>query len=254
MKTSKALYGFVSILFVVSILISSVAAQDETKLVAVDGDSADVFGISNDLSFYYAVVGAGEDDNENGVNAGAAYIYEKDGTGWAFLQKVVASDGAADDYFGYSVATGGDYIIIGAPWDDDHGEKSGSAYIFKRDGDNWVEHTKLTADDAGEDNRFGISVAITRDGSHAVVGAFFDDDFGTRTGSAYAFARLADGSWTQQPKILPDDAAEADWFGVSIAIDDDYLAVGSRYDDNENGTDAGGVYIFQNIDAVWTQQ
>ena len=254
MKTSFGYFRLFSKLFLIVLLVKPSFAQIETKLTAFDGDSTDLFGRSNDLCFNYSAVGANEDDNENGINAGAAYIYKRDNTGWVFQQKVVASDGAEEDNFGYSVGVSDKYIIIGSPWDDDAGEKSGSAYIFKRDGDTWVETAKLTADDAGEDNRFGITVAIRDNGNTAVVGAFFDDDFGTRTGSAYVYERMDDESWTQVTKLLPDDAAEGDWFGVSIDIDSYTIAIGSRFDDNENGVDAGAVYLFQEVDLEWVQQ
>jgi parallel beta-helix repeat protein len=254
MTTTRANLTLLNLFFLFFILASALSAQVETKLVPADGDSTDLFGRSNDVSFYYAIAGAPQDDNDNGQDAGAAYIYRNNDTGWDFLQKITATDGAAEDNFGYSVAVSQNYIVVGAPWDGDAGEKSGAAYIYKRVGEEWVEDVKLTAEDAGEDNRFGISVAITEDGWHAAVGAFFDDDFGARTGSVYIFTRTGDNTWVQKQKLLPDDAAEGDWFGVSIDIDQHYLAVGSRYDDNENGADAGGVYIFKRIENVWTQQ
>ena len=68
-------------------------------------------------------------------------------------KKLLAGDGAADDYFGYSVSISGDTAIVGAYWDDDNGDSSGSAYIFSRDqggADNWGQVKKLTASDGAE--------------------------------------------------------------------------------------------------------
>ena len=224
----------------------------ETKLLADDGEAADNFGFGVAIGGDYAAVGAPYDDNEKGVDAGAVYIFKRSSSDtWSQQQKLLAADGAAEDYFGYSVAISGDYLIVGTPWDDDDGEKSGSAYIFKLSGSTWTQQDKVTASDAGVDNRFGINVAI--DGDYAIVGAFFDDDFGTRTGSAYIYERSGT-DWIEREILHASDAAANDWFGVSVSIYGDYAAVGSRYDDNENGTDAGGVYVFKRSGVDWLEQ
>ena len=79
------------------------------------------------------VVGAPYDDDK-GESSGSAYVYERQGNGsWAQASKLVANDGATEDYFGRSVAISGDRIVVGAPYDDDKGESSGSAYTFELD-------------------------------------------------------------------------------------------------------------------------
>ncbi len=221
------------------------------KLTASDGDSGDYFGRSVALGDGYAVVGASDDDNGRGKDAGAVYIFTKSGENWIEPIKILNQDGAEGDYFGYALAADGDYVVVGAPWDDDKGEQSGSAYILKRDGTTWSQQAKLIPSDGGADNRFGIAVDIS--GDYVLIGAFFDNDFGTRSGSAYIFKR--NGTiWSEQAILQANDGAEGDWFGVSLAIDDDYAAVGSRYNDNEKGTDAGAVYIFKRDGSIWTQK
>jgi len=227
-------------------------SENETKLTADDGEANDFFGRDVAIDGVYAVVGAPYDDNEKGADAGAAYIYKLEEGAWVQIAKLIPNDGADEDLFGYSVDIQGDYVAVGACWDDDAGEKSGSAYIFKNDGtDNWDQQAKVVADDAGEDNRFGIDLAIDR--GYLIVGAFFDDDFGTRSGSAYIFKQNGP-DWTQQTKLTASDAAEGDWFGVSVDMDGDYAVVGARYDDNENGEDTGAVYVFKREDTAWNEQ
>ena len=70
-------------------------------------------------------------------------------------QKLLASDGAADDQFSVSVAVDGDTAVVGAYWDDDDGSGSGSAYVFTRSGATWTQQAKLTALDGAADSRFG---------------------------------------------------------------------------------------------------
>ena len=104
--------------------------SQQQKLTASDGAAGDDFGRSVSISGDYAIIGAYGDDDK-GTNSGSAYIFKWNGTGWVQQQKLTASDGAANDWFGHSVSISGDYAIIGADDDDDKGSSSGSAYIFK---------------------------------------------------------------------------------------------------------------------------
>ena len=126
--------------------------------------------------------------------AGAA----RAGTGWLERQKLLVSDCV---YFGVSVSISADFAIVGAPYDDD---LSGSAYIFKWNGTNWVEQQKLIASEGAANSYFGCSVSIS--GDYAIVGADGND---AGTGSAYIFKR--DGtSWVEQQKLTASDAAAED--------------------------------------------
>ena len=116
------------------------------------------------------VVGAYQDDDK-GVDSGSAYVYTRDTAGdlasnWTQVAKLTADDGAADDYFGYSVSIDGDTMVIGAISDDDKGSNSGSAYVFTRTtaGDlasGWTQVAKLTAGDGAADDWFGTACRST---------------------------------------------------------------------------------------------
>ncbi|MCP4373695.1 MAG: hypothetical protein GY797_37180, partial [Deltaproteobacteria bacterium] len=91
------------------------------KLTASDGAAYDRFGYSVAVSENTVVVGA-QGDADNGIETGAAYVFVKPGSGWADMPqtaKLTASDGAAGDHFGYSVAVSGDTVVAGAVGDDD---------------------------------------------------------------------------------------------------------------------------------------
>jgi hypothetical protein len=79
----------------------------------------------------------------------------------------------------------GDRVIVGAHFNDDIGDDSGSAYIFERCRSSWVETAKLTAPDGAAGDRFGFSVSIS-DG-RAIVGSPKDDDSFNESGSAYIY-------------------------------------------------------------------
>ncbi len=83
------------------------------------------------------------------------------------------------------MAISGDVAVIGASGDDDHGDFSGSAYVFRFDGMEWIEETKLLASDGTPSDHFGLSVSVS--GAIAIAGAFLDDDLGADSGSAYVF-------------------------------------------------------------------
>lgn len=162
--------------------------------------------------------------------------------------KLTASDGEIGDNFGCSVSIDGDYIIVGARYDDDKGEYSGSAYIFKKTASTWVQQDKLLPLDLNADSNFGFSVDI--DGEYAVVGA--TEHHSSRTGAAYIYKNTGEG-WVQQTKLSPSDGTSADSFGYSVAIDDDTVLVGSIYDD-DNGENSGSAYVFKRNSNTWTQQ
>lgn len=165
---------------------------------------------------------------------------------WVDEQKVTASDGAESDLFGRSISINGNYAIIGANYDDDNGDDSGSVYIFHQSGTTWTEQAKLTASDGASGDQFGISVSI--DGDYAVVGAWNNSS----SGSAYIFHRSGT-TWTEQAKLTASDAYTNDQFGVAVSISGDYAVVGSWLDD-DNGTNSGSTYIFLRSGTTWTEQ
>ncbi len=101
----------------------------QAKLVGSDGAADDYFGNCVSISGSNAIAGAHGDDDQ-GSGSGSAYIFVRSGTDWTEQAKLTASDGAAGDRFGSSVSICGDRAIMGASWDDDQGDLSGSAYIF----------------------------------------------------------------------------------------------------------------------------
>ena len=150
--------------------------------------------------------------------------------------KLFASDGAAGDQFGSSVAIDNDVLVVGAPDADDGGIDSGAAYLFQAS--TGIELLKFTPTDGAAGDAFGFSVAIA--GGIVAVGAPGKDDNGADSGAAYLFDA---STGAQLAKLLPGDGAAGDEFGNSIAIDDGIVAVGAWRTD-EHGDDSGAVYLF----------
>ena len=182
------------------------------------------------LSGDTALIGAFQDDNAGGVDAGSAYVFVRSGASWTQQAKLAASDGAAFDQFGRSVALSGETALIGASADDTAaGAEAGSAYVFVRSGTNWTQQAKLNASDGAAFDEFAFSVAIS--GETALIGAAHGDTpAGLDAGSAYVFVRSGT-IWSQQAKLTASDGAAFAEFGISVAVSGDTALVGAQYSD-----------------------
>ena len=219
----------------------------QAKLTASDGGAGDWFGFSSALSGDTAVIGAPFDDDK-GADSGSVYVFTRSGTTWTQQVKLTASDGAAGDTFGFSLASSGDIALMGAPSDDDKGTNSGSVYVFAPSGPAWTQQPKLTASDGAALDAFGCSVRLS--GDTAIIGAWSDDDMGTDSGSAYVFTR-AGSTWTRQAKLTASDGAASDNFGRAVAVSGDTAVIGASMDD-DNVVDSGSAYVFTRAGATWT--
>ena len=221
----------------------------QARLTASVPSAGDQFGCSVSISGDNAIVGA-DRNNSNGLWSGAAYIFERSGAVWAQQEMLIPSDGRIGDRFGCAVSIDGDYAIAGSYWDDDNGNNSGSAYIFRKGTAGWVQEARLTASDGAKDDWFGYAVSIS--GKYAVVGAVLDDDSGPDRGSAYVFKRSG-SNWVQQAKLLAADGNDDDEFGGSVCIEGNSVIVGASGSD-ALGENAGAAYIFVRTGNNWTQQ
>ncbi len=283
----------------------------QAYLKASNTGAGDEFGFSVAISGDTIVVGAyGEDSNATGVNgnqgnnnansSGAAYVFVRDGTNWVQQAYLKASNtggpspGESEgDWFGFSVAVSGDTIVVGA-----HGEDSsatgvngvqnnnsaigsGAAYVFVRDGTNWVQQAYLKASNTGGQapgesygDAFGESVAVS--GDTIVIGAGGEDSNATGvngnqgnntaagSGAAYVFVRNGT-NWTQQAYLKASNTGTGDEFGWAVTISGDTVVVGANGEDSNatgvngnqgnNGTpNSGAAYVFVRDGTNWSQQ
>jgi hypothetical protein len=234
------------------------SSEQQAKIVADDGDNEDYFGASVALSSdgTTALIGAFADEDPNGEDAGSAYVFENSGGSWSQQAKLTADDGG--DAFGVSVtmSSDGTTALIGASGDEDpNGETqynfgAGSAYVFDNSDDSWTQQAKLAADDGDGDDGFGVSVALSSDGTTALIGASIDEDpNGERAGSAYVFDNSGD-SWNQRSKLAADDGESYDSFGGSVAMSSDGTTalIGAPFFppfDDSGGEGPGSAYILE---------
>jgi hypothetical protein len=239
----------------------------QAYLTASNPDLFDHFGYSVAVSGNTVVVGAyGEDGAGTGVNppanndaydAGAAYVFVRNGTTWSQEAYLKASNTAANDAFGAGVAVSGDTIVVGAPGEDGNGlEESGAAYVFARTGATWNQQGYLKASNADDADWFGENVAIS--GSTIIVGTPYEDGGGIGVnppsnenapyaGAAYVFVRNA-STWSEEAYLKASDTSVYHFFGSSVAASGDTVVVGS------SGVGSGSAIVFVRTGTSWSQQ
>jgi len=181
-------------------------------------------------------------------NAGAAYVFELQGSSWVETAKLMALDWSIGGSFGVSVGTDGTTIVVGAyrhsgaPTGD-----QGCAYVFEKVGGVWTQTQKLVASDPGTQNYFGTSVAVS--GDTILVGAHFHQHAPgfTMQGAAYLFTRQG-GSWVQTQELLPNDQKFQQLFGSKVAVSGDLALIAAQAESN-----VGAGYAFRRAGSTWQQ-
>lgn len=220
------------------------------RIDPTNGSAADGFGSAVAVSGDRVLVGAPEHDSV-AAEAGAAYIYENVGGTWV-EQLLTASDGAAMDAFGLSVAIDGDLAVIGAPADTPFGFNSGSAYVFERIGGTWTEVQKLTASNGILGDLYGISVSI--EGDRIIVGACQVSSFqffGFGNGRIFVYERSG-GTFQETQIITASDGAPGDRFGVNHDAEGDLLLISAENKDI-TGPTSGAAYLFEYSGGTWNE-
>jgi hypothetical protein len=231
------------------------AWSQQAVLLAPDGALGDKFGYSVAISQDTIVVGSYNDDTAFS-NGGSAYVYIRSGTSWTFQQKLLPSDGTADDEFGNAVGMTGEVIVVGSHFADLPGNsQAGSAYIYRRSGTVWSETQKLIPTQGTNGvilgDHFGESVAVS---SMIAVGASGDDSPETAAGAVYLYAESG-GGYVPQQKIFMASGTNGDRFGSSVAIEGNTLVGGAREDAPFAGQTArGSAYVFEFNGSSWVSQ
>ncbi len=218
--------------------------------LTTDLKTGEMFGYSVAISSNLAIVGV-HYDTEAAPGGGAAHVFVRSGFAWTHQAKLMAADAAMADYLGFASAISGDTAVAGAPYADvGTQDDAGAVYVFTRSGTNWTQQQKLTASDAGAEDKFGQTLAI--EGDTIIVGAPYDYVGAVKAGSAFVFTRTA-GQWTEQVKLsAPDPSANME-FGGRVAISGDTVIIGA-YRDPEKGKNAGAAYVFTRSGTAWSLQ
>lgn len=229
-----------------------------TTLVAEDAANGDQYGFSVDTDGRWLVVGA-KYATIDGLQTGAAYVYSKTHiTGeWQFIQKLVLdnTDGISPTEFGESVAVSHNRILIGArSMLASNGRLSGTAYLYTYRGrkHGWVMDAEIEPPDGTDGDEFGRSVAL---GPHRLfVGARFAFNAeGVQSGAVYVYKKRRN-EWQLETKLTDPNGGDQDQLGRAISFDtksSQYLAVGSRKGETDEGESQGKVLIFMPRGMTW---
>jgi Flp pilus assembly pilin Flp len=220
----------------------------------IDGEAAgDYSGISVSLSSDGNTVAIGAWNNAgNGYQSGHVRVYKNISGTWTQVGGDIDGE-AAGDLSGSSVSLSGDgsTVAIGAHWNDGSGSDAGHVRVYKNINGTW---TQVGSDIDGEaaDDRSGVSVSLSSDGSTVAIGAPYNSGNGTYAGHARIYKNIS-GTWTQVGADI-DGEASFDYSGYSVSLSGDgsTVAIGA-YANNGNGFAAGHVRIYKNISGTWTQ-
>ncbi|HJW91607.1 MAG TPA: FG-GAP repeat protein, partial [Anaerolineales bacterium] len=198
----------------------------QSRLTARNAAAGDTFGASVTVDGGWLAVGAPGVDVEEQKDAGAVYIFRREGAGWKQQARLLAPDSAKEDSFGGSLALQGDTLVVGAPGKDlGFLVDAGAAYVFVLRGTSWDLKSRLLAPDPSLGANFGSAVALS--GPRAVVGALEANPLGERgAGAAYVFTGRGN-AWRLEARLAPEPARPGDFFGQAVAIDGETVVVGA---------------------------
>ena len=250
---------------------------EQAHLLASNAQVGDGFGIAVAISGDTLVVGAPLEDsngssqsNNGATDAGAAYVFTRNGTTWSQTAYLKAGDNLHPaDHFGMSVAIEGKTVLVGAPdFDGAPGEPAnhGEVFLFRLYETGWEWDGLLAASNLGAEDQFGRSVSMA--GDTIVVGAPGEDGNGSSesdnsaqdAGAAYVFSVSFEGRVFQRAYLKASNADAVDHFGGSVATDKEALIVGawgeagdgSSQEDNSAEL-AGAAYVFAGGGTDWEQ-
>jgi hypothetical protein len=249
-----------------------------------------------------AVAAPGEDSAARGINgnqrdnsafdAGAVYVFTRQGASWVQQAYIKASNAQSGDAFGFALALSadGNTLAVSANFEDsgatgingnqadESASGAGAVYVFTRSGTAWSQQAYIKGSNTEADDRFGYSVALSGDGGTLAVGAIGEDsaargvagnqadNAAQQSGAAYVFTR-AGAAWSQQAYLKASNAEAADLFGFCVALsgdgstlgvcgyDEDSSSEGVDGDEANNGSNgSGAAYVFGRTGTTWAQQ
>ena len=235
----------------------------------------------------------GDQSDNSAVSAGAVYLFERDGDSWTQRSYLKPSNPSAGDLFGYSLAftADGDTLVVGSFDEDgsvsstseepnDEASGTGAAYVFEHEQGTWSQTAYLKASNAERNDSYGVTVAISDDGSTLAITSLDEDsmttginstaadDYESDTSTGAVYVLVNDGSgWTEQAYIKASNTGVNDWFGSRIALsgDGDTLVGSAQLEDSaaqgiggdqadDSAEEAGAVYLLRRSGETWTQE
>jgi hypothetical protein len=193
------------------------AWAQQARLAAADGAPFDLFGSALALRGDTLAVGARSADSTSGLNAGAVYVYQRQGGDWSLQARLAAKDARGSDFFGQDLVLVEDALLVGAPGHDERAadDNFGAVYLFQRRGDAWSQADRLSAPDLAPNAQFGTALALDEGSGTLVVYTQTErlnqdlepgmEELGpieNYSGSVYVFERHG-ADWRYQARLTP---------------------------------------------------
>ena len=248
--------------------------RQQAYIKASNTGAGDRFGNSMSLSANGDILAVGahlEDSSATGVNgaegnvnkdfnAGAVYVFTRNGEDWSQQAYIKASNTDGDDlgfgdFFGTHLSLSGDgnTLAVGASQEDSNSKgvggaqdnnsatNSGAVYVFTRNDEGWSQQAYIKASNTGAEDHFGHYVSLTYDGNTLAVNAYGegsddkgvggaqDDNSTEQSGAVYVFTRSGTGIWSQQAYVKASSNSRFNRFGITVNLsgDGNTLAAGS---------------------------
>ena len=235
--------------FAVALFTSTVFADIQKVTEGSSGEHSR-FGWDVAMSGRHALISAANESNEFGASAGAVYGYEYIEGAWSRVQKITAPDASSNAFFGHAIAMDSSIAVISAVGSFANGPFSGCVYVYRRQGGLWNFEQTFVPDDGAPIARFGQSVALN--GDHILVGAYQAFGASSNSGAAYVF-KFENGEWHQQAKLIADDGKSDDFFGWSVALNANRVALVGAYSATGVVDKSGAAYVFNEKNGEWAQ-
>ena len=201
--------------------------QQAAKLAPEDLEFGDLFGGAVYMKDGLAAV-ASRNDNDNGANSGAVYIFEKDEGVWTQAAKITPDDGMPDDRFGYRIDGDDNKLIISGYGSNN---ETGAAYIYRFDNE-WVQEARLDSEDLSEGDWFGSSIVL--DGDRAIIGARHHTGNADRSGAFFIFEKEG-MNWTEKHKFINPNGQVDDFLGGALDFENEQFIISSYGYNNRSG-------------------
>ncbi|MCA9302712.1 MAG: hypothetical protein KC996_01170 [Phycisphaerales bacterium] len=210
--------------------------------------ASDLFGDAVAIDGDRALVGSPLDNHSSANDPGSVYAYRFDGTDWVRESRLWASDAQSGDEFGHAVAMSGNLAVIGAPYDDDQGNLSGSAYIYQHNGTSWEFVTKIIPPQVDAFDRFGSAVAI--DGDRVLVTAPV-----STTQSLFTYEDSGSGwALVDAINIRGLDSSLTNPGESGIAVSGDHLVLGAEQSSSDPVFNHGAAIVLERDGSSWSYQ
>jgi hypothetical protein len=242
------------------------AWTEQARLTAPAGAPFDLFGSALALRGDTLAVGARSADSPSGRNAGAVYVYQRQGGDWSLQARLTAEDAGGSDYFGHDLVLMEDALLVGAPGHDERAadDNFGAVYLFRRRGDAWSQAAKLSAPDLAPNAQFGTALAPDEGSGTLVVYAQTErlnqdlepgmEELGpieNYSGSVYVFERRG-ADWRYQTRLTPEQRLYLPFYFLRASR----VAAGGRASSGEFiilSMGFYGSYVFQRQGEQWIE-